>query len=98
MFLNKKTVLEIWLNPGLNFRGTEINVVNINNASPLNSINPFTPSRIMMLCNFSCEQNSIIYSHCNEAFQVITIQTAADPGEGPRGARPSPLVLDYTEA
>jgi len=30
-------MLEIWLNPGLNlttFRGTEVNVVNINNADP----------------------------------------------------------------
>ena len=35
IFLDEKTMLEIWLNPGLNlttFRGTEINVVNINNA------------------------------------------------------------------
>ena len=38
-----------------------------------------------MLSNFSCEQTSMMYSHCNEAFQVITIQTAADPGEGRGG-------------
>ena len=36
IFLDEKTVLEVWLNPGFNltmFRGTEINVVNINNAA-----------------------------------------------------------------
>ena len=44
-----------------------------------------------MLSNFSCEQTSMMYSHCNEAFQVITIQTAADPGEG-RGVGPPPYT------
>ena len=52
----------------------------------------------MMLCNFSCEQNSTMYGHSNEAFQVITFQTVVDPGEGPRGPGPSPLFLDQTEA
>ena len=37
----------------------------------------------MMLCNFSCEQNSMMYSHSNEAFQVITFQTVVVPGEAP---------------
>ena len=43
-----------------------------------------------MLSNFSCEQTSMMYSHCNEAFQVITIQTAADPGEGRGGGSALP--------
>ena len=40
----------------------------------------------------------MMYSHSNEAFQVITFQTVVDPGEGPRGPGPSPLFLDQTEA
>ena len=51
-----------------------------------------------MLCNFSCERNSMMCSHSNEAFQVITFQTVVDSGEGPRGPEPSPLFLDQTEA
>ena len=52
----------------------------------------------MMLSNFSCEQTSMMYSHCNEAFQVITIQTAADPGEGRGGGGGGgapPLTLNW---
>ena len=51
-----------------------------------------------MLSNFSCEQTSMMYSHCNEAFQVITIQTAADPGEGRGGGGGRPTPLHKTEA
>ena len=51
-----------------------------------------------MLCNFSCEQNSVMYSHSNETFQVITFKTMADPGEGTGGPGLSPLFLDQTEA